>query len=133
MREVTVIIEKDENGFGAFIDGIRSTIIGEGETVAEAKADLLNSYEEIKASYLSNGEEIPEELRDLTFNYKYDVSALFDAFRFLNATKFAERIGMSPSLMRHYKIGDTYISAEQAKKIESGLHQIALELLQVSL
>lgn len=35
--------------------------------------------------------------------------------------------------MRHYKAGDTYISAAQAKKIEAGLHQIARELEAVSL
>ena len=132
-KKVTVIIEKDENGFSAFVDGIRSTLIGEGPTVAEAKADLLNSYKEVTESYLAAGEEIPTELQDLEFTYKYDISALFDAFRFLNASKFAERIGLSPSLMRHYKSGDTYISAEQAKRIEGGLHQIARELLQVVL
>jgi len=44
-----------------------------------------------------------------------------------------ERVGISPSLMRHYKAGDTYISASQAQKIEEGLHQLARELEAVSL
>lgn len=35
--------------------------------------------------------------------------------------------------MRHYKGGNTYISSDQAKKIESGLHQIGQELLAVNL
>ena len=133
MSKAVVLIEKDENGFGAFIDGIRSTIIGEGASAEEAKADLLNSYAEVLASYSENGEEIPEELRDLEFEYKYDISAMFNRFDFLNASKFAKHIGISPSLMRHYKCGGTYISTEQAKKIENGLHSIARELLQVVL
>lgn len=133
MRRATVIIEKDENGFSAFIDGIDSTIIGEGVSVAEAKADLDNSYKEVLASYLENGEAVPEELQDLSFDYKYDISALFNAFDFINVSKFAQRIGVSPSLMRHYKGGDTYISDNQAKRIESGLHQLARELLSVTL
>lgn len=133
MRRAKVIIEKDENGFSAFIDGIDSTIIGEGLSVAEAKADLDNSYKEILASYLENGEAVPEELQDLSFDYKYDISALFNAFDFINVSKFAQRIGVSPSLMRHYKGGDTYISDNQAKRIESGLHQLARELLSVTL
>ena len=133
MRRARVIIEKDENGFSAFIDGIDSTIIGEGLSVAEAKADLDNSYKEVLASYLENGEAIPEELQDLSFDYKYDISALFNAFDFINVSKFAQRIGVSPSLMRHYKGGDTYISDNQAKRIESGLHQLAKELLSVTL
>ena len=133
MRRVRVIIEKDENGFSAFIDGIDSTIIGEGVSVAEAKADLDNSYKEVLASYLENGEVVPKELQDLSFDYKYDISALFNAFDFINVSKFAQRIGVSPSLMRHYKGGDTYISDNQAKRIESGLHQLAKELLSVTL
>lgn len=133
MRRVRVIIEKDENGFSAFIDGVDSTIIGEGVSVAEAKADLDNSYKEVLASYLENGEAIPKELQDLSFDYKYDISALFNAFDFINVSKFAQRIGVSPSLMRHYKGGDTYISDNQAKRIESGLHQLARELLSVTL
>ena len=133
MRRAKVIIEKDENGFSAFIDGVDSTIIGEGISVAEAKADLDNSYKEVLASYLENGESIPEELQELSFDYKYDISALFNAFDFINVSKFAQRIGVSPSLMRHYKGGDTYISDNQAKRIESGLHQLARELLSVTL
>ena len=99
----------------------------------EVKSDFMNSYQEILESYTEMGEEIPEELRNPVFKYTYDISALFDAFKFLNASKFAESIGISPSLMRHYKSGDTYISAKQAKKIEAGLHRIARELLVVSL
>lgn len=133
MRKVRVIIEKDAEGYSAFIDGIESTVFGEGVSVAEAKEDLDNSYKEVLASYLDNGEEVPEELQDLVFDYKYDISALFNAFDFINVSKFAQRIGLSPSLMRHYKGGDTYISDNQAKRIEAGLHQIARELLSVTL
>ena len=105
----------------------------EGATVEEAKADLMNSIEEVKESYALDGMESPDALDDITFEYQYDVSALFDAFSFLNVSRFAERIGISPSLMRHYKAGNTYISSAQAKKIEAGRHQIARELQAVSL
>jgi predicted RNase H-like HicB family nuclease len=128
-----VLIEKDGNGYSAVITNFQSTIWGSGDSVKEAKADLMNSIEEVRQSYLESGEESPDNLEDISFEYKYDVSALFNAFSFLNTSKFAERIGISPSLMRHYKAGGTYISDTQAKKIEAGLHQIAQELLAVSL
>lgn len=128
-----VLIEKDEHGFSAVITNFKSTIIGSGDSVDEAKEDLMNSIEEIKNMYAEEGRESPDCLNHLTFEYKYDISALFNAFSFLNATKFAERLGISPSLMRHYKAGDTYISASQAKKIENGLHQLARELQAVSI
>ncbi len=128
-----VLIEKDEHGFSAVITNFHSTIIGTGDSVKEAKEDLMNSIEEVKNMYTEEGLISPDYFDNLTFEYKYDISALFNAFSFLNATKFAERIGISPSLMRHYKAGNTYISASQAKKIEQGLHQLARELQAVSL
>lgn len=134
MNKITVLIEKDENGYGAVTVNLEhAVIIGDGKTVEEAKSDFMSSYQEILETYTERGEEIPAELRNPVFEYTYDISALFDAFKFLNASKFAESIGISPSLMRHYKSGDTYISAKQAKKIEAGLHRIARELLAVSL
>lgn len=133
MNKITVVIEKDKNGFGAFTASTKSTILGEGKTVEEAKADLMNSFNEVLETYTQIGQEIPEELKDPEFEYTYDISALFDAFRFLNVSRFAESIGLSPSLMRHYKRGDTYISTTQAKRIESGLHRVARELLMVNL
>ncbi|MBO4455096.1 MAG: hypothetical protein J5759_01465 [Bacteroidales bacterium] len=134
MSKIIVVIEKDGNGFGAFSSNTeKAVIIGEGYSVQDVKADFLNSYKEILDSYTDYGEPVPEELLDPEFEYIYDISALFDAFKFLNASKFAESIGISPSLMRHYKSGNTYISAKQAKKIETGLHRIAQELLAVRL
>ena len=134
MGKITVVIEKDGHGYGAFTsDTDHAVIIGEGSTVEEAKADFLNSYQETLDSFNQMGLEIPKELQNPEFEYTYDISALFDAFKFLNVSKFAESIGISPSLMRHYKRGDTYISTAQAKRIETGLHRVARELLSVNL
>lgn len=131
--EVLAIIEKDGNGYSVYTDNLQTVLHGSGASVAEAKAEMLAGYEDLLAMYREEGKQVPAELKDLTFTYKYDISAFFNAFDFLNASKFAERVGISPSLMRHYKGGDTYISQTQAKKIESGLHQIGQELLAVNL
>ena len=127
------IIEKDGNGYSVYTDNLKTVLHGSGNTVQEAKEEMMAGYKDIVAYYAEEGRALPHELTNLTFSYKYDVSALFNAFDYLNVTKFAERIGISPSLMRHYKSGDTYISQNQAKKIERGFHQIALDLLRVSL
>lgn len=132
MRTIA-LIEKDENGFGIFTPDLESTIIGEGKSVEEAKADFMNSYKEVIDSYIENGEAVPEELINLEFSFKYDVASVFNEFPFINATKLAEYLGISPGLMRHYKAGDTYISEAQAKRIETGLHEFAERLLQVAL
>ena len=76
--------------------------------------------------------DVPEELLDIEFEYKFDLSALFNYFDFINTSKFAQYIGIDPSLMRHYKVGNTYISATQRKRIEDGIHSIAAELQQIT-
>ena len=127
------IIEKDGEGYSVYTDNLKTVLHGSGTSVAEAKAEMLSGYKDLLTLYEEEGKPIPAELKDLTFIYKYDISAFFNAFDFLNASRFAERVGISPSLMRHYKGGNTYISPAQAKKIEKGLHQIGKELLAVNL
>ena len=128
-----VIIEKDENGFGAYTDNLETVLYGDGKTVDEAKQSLMECYQEFVGMYKDDGVPVPDYLNDLKFEYKYDISAMFNVFDFLNASKFAVRVGISPSLMRQYKSGDTYISQKQAKKIEAGLHKIGQEFLSFTL
>ena len=128
-----VIIEKDQTGYAAYTDNLNTVLHGSGDTVQAAKEELMAGYQELLDYYATSGEAIPDELQELTFEYKYDISAMFNVFDFLNASKFAAWIGISPSLMRHYKSGDTYISQKQAKKIESGLHKIGQEFLSFTL
>ena len=128
-----VIIEKDQSGYAAFTDNLTTVLHGSGSSVQEAKDELLAGYQDLLNYYEASGEQVPFELKDLTFEYKYDISAMFNVFDFLNASKFATWVGISPSLMRHYKSGDTYISQKQAKKIESGLHKIGQEFLSFTL
>lgn len=128
------LIEKGKDGkFGIFTPDINATIIGEGASVAEAKSDFENSVREMLASYSDNGEQLPDELRDLEIEYKYDIASVFDYFKFINVSQFAKIAGINASLMRHYKLGDTYISEKQARKIEQAFHEIGRELLTVSL
>jgi len=48
-------------------------IIGTGGTVAEAKADFENSVNEVKEMYKEMKQPLPEELRDIEFEYKWDI------------------------------------------------------------
>lgn len=126
----TALIEKGKDGmFGIYTPELKHTIIGEGKTVLEAKEDFQNSVVEMMASYTGENKEIPEELKGITFEYKYDIASFFDFYDFINVSKFAERAGINPSLLRQYKSGSTnYISETQMKKIETALHKVGYEL-----
>jgi predicted RNase H-like HicB family nuclease len=132
-RSTTALIEKGKDGtFGIFTPELKHSIIGEGATVIEAKEDFQNSVVEIIASYTGEGKEVPDELKGITFEYKYDIASFFDYYDFINVSKFAERAGINPSLLRQYKSGSTkYISETQMKKIESALHEVGNELSNV--
>ena len=130
--KTTALIEKGKDGtFGIFTPDIQSTIIGEGNTVAEAKADFENSVREMLESY--DGEELPAELRGIEFEYKYDTASVFDELECINVTKFAKLAGIYPSTMRQYARGIGYISERQAHKIEVALHLLGAKLQTVHL
>jgi predicted RNase H-like HicB family nuclease len=132
--KTTALIEKGKDGtFGIFTPTINHTIIGEGNTVEEAKADFENSVQEMILSYTETGREIPAELKDIEFDYKYDIASVFDFYDFINVSRFSRRVGINPSLMRQYKMGKTYISPKQKKKIEGTLHSFGRELAAIKL
>lgn len=130
----TALIEKGKDGrYTIYSADIVSTIIGDGDTVAEAKADFENTLREVIEAYAEDGEELPEELQGIEFEYKYDIPSLFNEFSFINVSKFAEYAGINPSLLRQYKTRNTYISESQAKKIELALHELGQRLSAISL
>lgn len=133
MKKTALIEKKTDGGYIVYSSDITSTIIGEGATVAEAKADFENTLREVEADYAESGEELPEDLQGVVFEYKFDIPSLFNYLDFINVSKFAERAGINPSLLRQYKTRNTYISEAQARKIETALHNIGAELTAISL
>ena len=128
------LIEKGKDGtFGIFTPELKSTIIGEGKTVAEAKSDFNNSVKEVSLYFEESGKDIPEELQNIEFEYKYDLASLFNYYSFINVSKFAKVAGINASLMRQYKSGNQYISENQVMKIENALHKIVNEIAAIKL
>ncbi len=131
MKTIAVIEKGKDGTFGIFTPDVKATIIGEGRTVAEAKADFENSVKEVLEMF-EEGED-RGELEGIKFVYKYDIASVFNYFDFINVSKFAKWAGINGSLMRAYKSCDTYISEKQAKKIEEALRRVGRELSAISL
>lgn len=129
--KVTVIIEKASDGwFSCYMEeDVRGMgLTGSGESAAEAKADMLEAYEEIKAMTKDEGMEAP----DLEFTYKYDMVSFFNYFDVINISKLAEKAGMNSSLLRRYSKGITRASQKQYERIEQAVKEIGSELLSAS-
>ncbi len=133
MKTTAIIETGPEGDFDIILSDLENHgIWGHGETVQEAKDDLLNSYQEMIDSYVEERKPIPEELRDLEFDYKYDIASFFNEFNWINISALAKVLGMNRSLLYQYKKGDTYISHEQMKRIERGVHELGKKLLEFS-
>lgn len=71
MRKTLAVIEKDEHGYGIYTPDLKDSVIsGSGISVEAAKADFLSTYQEVLKSFTDNGEDVPDELKDLTFEYR---------------------------------------------------------------
>ena len=133
MKKVTAIIERGDDGtYGIHAPQLKNVIIGEGDTVAEAKEDFGNSYNEMVMSYVDDGQPVPDELRDVEFEYRYDLSAFYDAHPYLNVSKLAEHLHVNASLMRQYRQGQ-YISEEQVMRIQEGIRNVGREVAETIL
>ena len=133
MKTTAIIETGPEGDFDIILSDLENHgIWGHGDTVQEAKDDLLNSYREMIDSYVEEGKPIPEELRDLEFDYKYDIASFFSEFNWINISALAKVLGMNRSLLYQYKKGNTYISHEQMKRIERGVHELGKKLLEFS-
>jgi len=133
MRKVIALIEKGDEGlFGVHAPELENVIIGSGETVNDAKEDFLDGYREMVETYIDDGLQVPEELKDVEFEYRYDISAFYNAHPYLNVSKLAKRININSSLMRQYKQGQ-YISEEQVLRIQDGIRAVGRELSVITL
>lgn len=134
-KKAVIIIEKGlDGGYSVFpSDDITSVIIGDGATVEEAKADFIQSFEEVVGFLKEDGLPIPEDMQDVEFEFRYDLSSLFNYFSFINVSQLAKVLGINPSLMRQYKSGNAYISERQINRIEEGIHRLGKQMMEIKL
>jgi len=59
---------------------------------------------------------------------KTEIQKIFNKFPELNITELARRIGISPTLMRHYACNVKKASPQRTRQIKEALHQIGREL-----
>ena len=134
MDKVKVSIEKQEDGsyiaYNTNIDGY--TLIGTGNTVAEAKKDFASSMSGVAEVEKERLGSVPEVFTNEP-EFKFDLSSLFEYYSMINVSAFARFLGINDTLMRQYKKGNTYISEAQLRKIQDGIHQLGHEFSRLQL
>lgn len=129
---ITGIIEKGTDGMYSIRSEQHlgnSYFGGFGSTVAEAKQDFKESIQEAMEEALSSG----ENAEPFEVSFQYDLPSFFNDFDFINASRFAQYVGINESKMRQYKSGTAYPGEKTARKILDAIHSIGAELSSVSL
>lgn len=104
MKKIQAVIEKANDGgisiYSEDVDGA----YGSGLTEQEAKEDFVSVIEEQAEYYKEKHGDFPAWYKSgYSISYVYDLSGFFEAFPFINASRFAKEIGMNASVMRRYK------------------------------
>ena len=129
--KVKVIIERGNDGsYGAYIgsNNVSFGIIGDGETVQDAKNDFLNSYEEMKDYYAENNKNFTK----CEFQFQFDIASFLAYYGSILSLAGMERLtGVNQGQLSHYVTGHRKPSKKTIEKIETKLHEFGKELNQV--
>lgn len=134
MTTLTVIIERCDNNYSAYIQGIDG-IIAVGNTIQAIKSGIIKSINTLIEDCKEYGGEIPSELQgDYTIIYKMDTRSLLQFYSKIFTKAGLERItGINQKQLWHYATGNRNPRPEQSLKIETALHQLGEELLAINL
>jgi predicted RNase H-like HicB family nuclease len=132
MKTVKVVIEKTKDMYSAYAENVEG-VYGGGDTPEEAKQSVLNAIELLKK--YNDPRNIPAILKgDYQIAYKFDTESILNYYKKIFTKSALERItGINQKQLQHYATGLKKPRPQQIKKIESGLKQLAGELLTVEL
>ena len=99
LKKRIALIEMGKDGsFTIFTPDIKSTLLGEGCSVAEAKTDFENSVKEIISTFEESGLKDPDDLKNITFVYKYDMPSFLNYYDYYRERNLLQHL--SPSWNR---------------------------------
>jgi predicted RNase H-like HicB family nuclease len=135
MKTGTVVLEKTQDGgFSAYIPELPGCI-ATATSLQAAKVEISGAVEFHLEGMEQEGLEIPEAFQgDYELKYKTDVASLFEWFSgVLTKSGVSKMTGMNQSLISQYASGIKTPSEKQTKKIESAIHNLGHELLEIQL
>lgn len=128
MKKVIAIIETGpDHTFSIFSDddSLNYGVIGDGNTIAEAKEDFMIAYQEVKECILDSGEEFEE----VEFVFRYDIPSFLQEYAYAFSLAGLERItGINQKQLGHYISGYRKPSAKTIRKMEEGIHNLSEQL-----
>lgn len=132
MKTLRIIIEKSADYFDAYAENCEG-VYGAGDTVEEAKENVLNGLELLIKS--TDPERLPEILKgQYTIIYKFDTQSFLNYYDKIFSKPALERLtGINQKQLHHYASGMRKPREQQRKKIADALHQLGQELLSIDI
>ena len=126
MKIIRIVIERSKDCYWAYAENLDG-VSGGGDTVEEAKKEVLNSLELQKE--LGNIANRQYEIR-----YKYDTESLLQYYKGILNNPAMERItGINQKLIHQYSTGKKKPRIAQRQKITEALHRLGREMLAIEL
>ncbi len=134
MEKVQVIIEKSKTGYSAYIPDLQGCV-STGSTLDEVKSNIAEAITFHIEGMREDRLAIPYLLLgNYTLQFSFDVETFLKHYNHIFTRRALSRItGINESLLSQYASGLKHPRQAQAKRIEKGLHELANELLQISL
>lgn len=96
--KITAVIEMwDDKTISVYVPEFEGfSLNGQGKSVDEAKKSLHECIDDYIFMLKDQGDEVPEALKNVEFEYKYDIASFFDNFKFISVSTFAKYAGINP-------------------------------------
>jgi predicted RNase H-like HicB family nuclease len=129
-----VIIEKSSTGYSAYVPELPGCI-STGSSVDEIKDNISEAIAFHIDGLVQDGLSVPNVFEnEMEFRFSFDVETFLNYYDQIFTRRALSRItGINESLLSQYATGLKHPRPAQAKRIEKGLHELANELLQISL
>jgi len=133
MEKIIVILEQTDSGFSAYIPELPITCTT-GADLKEVESNINEALELHMEVLKLENKPVPNWFEgNFEYDYRLDIRDFFSLFTPVKQTAVAMKAGINPSLLRQYARGIKHPSLEQAKKIETAIHQLGRELLRIRL
>ncbi len=132
MEKVKVMIDRAADGTYNVYCEDSPVIFGMGDTIEEAKADMLETVRLTKEELGRESAAVyPDWLdKDYEFEYQFDVQGLLEYYAgIITPTALGKLAGINPKQMWNYMHGVSKPRKAQIQKIETALHRLGRELL----
>jgi predicted RNase H-like HicB family nuclease len=134
METVIVRIEKSDTGYSAYLPDLPGCV-STASTIDEIKASIAEAISFHIEGMAEDKLPIPAQFKkQYSLQYSFDVETFLNYYNHIFSRRALSKLtGINESLLSQYASGLKQPRPAQSKKIEVGLHQLANELLQISL